>query len=258
MSDSYVQRAELLADLGRYEEAAAELANADRADVPAQTLLARIWLAAGAPKRALVAADAAVAAGPTEVPALVARGMALADLGRTDEAAQQAERILRAGRGNGYACTSAAAILAAVRNGQVALDAAWEGVRLSPDQPRAHLVLGVVAARLGLDEIAERAYQEALALDPKLSVAQSALGVARGEQHRYAAVLSRFSRSAARPDGQGSSTVAVRPLTVGIAVTALLSGLLIVYPLLGLRWTLGLAAAAGVAALVASRAGRAT
>lgn len=82
--------------------------------------------------------------------------------------------------------------------------------------------------------------------------------MARGEQHRYAAVLSRFSRSAARPDGQGSSTVAVRPLTVGIAVTALLSGLLIVYPLLGLRWTLGLAAAAGVAALVASRAGRAT
>ena len=109
---SFVQRAELLADLGRYEEAAEELALADRDDVAAQTLLARIWLAAGSPKRALAAADAAVAAGPSNVPALVARGMALADLGRVDEAAQQAEQILRAGRGNGYACTSAAAILA--------------------------------------------------------------------------------------------------------------------------------------------------
>jgi tetratricopeptide (TPR) repeat protein len=249
--DSYVQRAELLADLGRYEEAAAELANADRADVPAQTLLARIWLAAGAPKRALAAADAAVAAGPSDVAALVARGMALTDLGRVDEAAQQAEQILRAGRGNGYACTSAAAILAEVRNGQVALDAAWEGVRLTPDQPRAHLVLGVVAARLGLDEIAERAYQEALALDPKLTVAQSALGVARGEQHRYAAALSRLSRLSSKPDGTRTATT--RPLTLALAVVAAVPLLLVVYVTLGPQWTLGLAAAAGVVALVATR-----
>jgi tetratricopeptide (TPR) repeat protein len=255
VSDSYVQRAELLADLGRYEEAAAELAHADSGDVPAQTLLARIWLAAGAPKQALAAADAAVAAGPADVAALVARGMALADLGRIDEAAQQAEQILRAGRGNGYACTSAAAILAEVRNGQVALDAAWEGVRLTPDQPRAHLVLGVVAARLGLGEIAERAYQEALALDPKLTVAQAALGVARGEQHRYAAVLSRFSRFSSRLDGSGTATA--RPLTVAIAVVGLVPLLLIAYLTIGPQWTFGLAAAAGVMALVASRAGRA-
>lgn len=256
MSDSYLQRAELLADLGRYEEAAAELAHADRADVPAQTLLARIWLAAGAPKRALVAADAAVAAGPSDVAAMVARGMALADLGRIDEAARQAERILRAGRGDGYACTSAAAILAEVRNGQVALDAAWEGVRLSPDQPRAHLVLGVVAARLGLVDIAERAYQEALALDPKLTVAQAALGEPRGEQHRYAAALSRVSRSPAEPDGSGTATA--RPFTVMIAVAAVLPLLLIVYTVFGLQWTLGLAAAVGVVALLAGRATRAT
>jgi tetratricopeptide (TPR) repeat protein len=183
-----VQRAELLADLGRYEEAAAELAQADRDDVPAQTLAARIWLAAGVPKRALAAADAAVAAGPTDLAALIARGTALADLGRVDEAARQAEQILRRGRGNGHACTSAAAILAEVRNGQVALDAAWEGVRLTPDQPRAYLVLGVVAARLGLDGLAERAYQAALALDPQLMVAQAGLVAGRAERRRLAAL----------------------------------------------------------------------
>ena len=251
---SFVQRAELLADLGRYEEAAEELALADRDDVAAQTLLARIWLAAGSPKRALAAADAAVAAGPSNVPALVARGMALADLGRVDEAAQQAEQILRAGRGNGYACTSAAAILAEVRNGQVALDAAWEGVRLNPDQPRAHLVLGVVAARLGLDEIAGRAYQEALALDPKLSVAQAALGVARDEQHRYAALLARFTRqsgkSKSKSSSDGSEPAGTRPRTTAMVVLAAIPLLLVTYLALGPEWTLGLAAIAGVAALV--------
>lgn len=193
MSESQLPRAELLADLGRYEEAASELSSASRDDAAAQTLLARVKLAAGAPKEALAAADAAVAADPTALSALIARGMVLADLGRADEAAAQAEGILRQGNGSGYACTSAAAILAEVRNGQMALDAAWEGVRLTPDQPRAHLVLGVVAAGLGLDEIASRAYQEALALDPRLPVAQAALGVARTEQHRYAQALSHLA-----------------------------------------------------------------
>lgn len=193
MSDSHVARAELLADLGRYAEAAAELADASPVDVPAQTLLARVKLADGAPKDALAAADAAVAAGPDDLGALIARGMVLADLGRVDEAVAQAEQILRQGRDNGYACTSAAAILAEVRNGQMALDAAWEGVRLTPDLSRAHLVLGVVSARLGMAEVAQRAYREALSIDPNLLVAQAALGVARVEQHRYVQALSHLA-----------------------------------------------------------------
>ncbi|MGH3681593.1 MAG: tetratricopeptide repeat protein, partial [Natronosporangium sp.] len=141
--------------------------------------------------------------------------MALAELGRVDEAAGQAEQILRRGRGNGYACTSAAAILAEVRVGQVALDAAWEGVRLAPEQPRSHLVLGVVASRLGLNEIASRAYQEALGLDPQLAVAEpapAALGMARAEQHRYVAALSHLRRAKPVPSGGAgpSSPVAGR------------------------------------------------
>ncbi|MPZ27148.1 MAG: hypothetical protein GEV12_12245 [Micromonosporaceae bacterium] len=209
MPESYVQRAELLADLGRYEEAAAELAEAPPTDVPALILLARVRLAGGSPREALAAADAAVAAWPTDLPAMIARGMTLAELGRVDEAAGQAEQILRRGRGDGYACTSAAAILAEVRVGQVALDAAWEGVRLVPDQPRSHLVLGVVASRLGLDEIAGRAYLEALGLDPQLAVAEpapAALGMARAEQHRYAAALSHLRRAEAVGSGAGSGS----------------------------------------------------
>lgn len=196
MTESYLQRAELLADLGRYEEAAQELAPAAPSEVPAAALLARVRLAAGAPREALAATEVATAAGTADLGLLVARGMALAELGRVDEAAGQAERILQRGAGDGDALTSAAAILAMVRSGQVALDAAWEGVRLAPEQPRAHLVLGLVAGGLGMAEIARRAYQEALALDPQLPDAEAAVGVARLELYRYTVVLGRLTGAA--------------------------------------------------------------
>lgn len=191
MTESYLQRAELLADLGQYEEAAQELVQAPPTDVAAATLLARVRLAAGARREALAATDSAVAAGTADRGLLIARGMALAELRRVDEAAAQAEQILRIGAGDAYALTSAAVILAMVRNGQVALDAAWEGVRLAPEQPRGHLVLGLVAGGLGLDDIAERAYQEALALDPQLPDPDAAIGMTRQELHRYAMTLAR-------------------------------------------------------------------
>ncbi len=199
LSDSPLRRAELLADLGRFDEAAEELADAPSDDVAAHILLARIRLAAGRPLEALAAADAAVAADPHDIEALVVRGMALADLGRREEAAAQAEQILHHGRGMGYACTSAAAILAEVRNGQAALDAAWEGVRLTPDQPRAHLVLGVVAARLGLNALARRAYREALALDPRLARTTVVAGVVQKEHDRYLEALSRVLKGRVAP-----------------------------------------------------------
>ena len=185
----YLRRAELLADLGHYHEAAEELARATPDDVAAATLLARVRLAAGEPRPALAAAEAAVTAGPDDLGAMIARGLVLAELGRVDEAAAQAERILAHPDADGYARTSAAAVLGAVRNGQVALEAAWEGVRLAPDQPRAHLVLGLVAAGLELPDLARRAYQEALALDQQLLDRQAAVGLARAEQYRYAVAL---------------------------------------------------------------------
>jgi tetratricopeptide (TPR) repeat protein len=260
-----VQRAELLADLGRYDEAAAELAGVPPDDLAAFTLLARIRLAAGSPGEALAAADAAVAAGPADLDALIVRGLALADLGRVDEAAAQAEQILRQGRGNGFACTSAAAILAAGRTGQVALDAAWEGVRLAPDQPRAHLVLGVVASRLGLRQIAERAYQEALTLDPQLPLAQSGLGITRTEQHRYAAALSQFGPAepatgdAGQPPDRGSGSAPADPAGAARVVRLLRlgTGFALLAPVL-VAVAYGYGAGAPLLALLLAGAGAAT
>lgn len=202
---SYLQRAQLLAELGRYDEAADELAYVlaqDPTHVPALTMLSRLHLAADRPAEALAAAESAVAAAPRLVEPLVARGLALADLRRYAESARTAETILMLGPDDAYAQRSAAAILAEARNGQSALNAAWRGVELAPQEPQAHLVLGLVAARLEQFDLAERAYREALRLDPGLAEARHDIGVLRLEQRRYAEALEHLAEAAAIDPGR--------------------------------------------------------
>ncbi|PZG17617.1 hypothetical protein C1I95_15185 [Micromonospora craterilacus] len=198
-ADGYLQRATLLAELGRYDEAAAELGFAlalDPADTEALIMLARVHLAAARPVEALAAAESAVAAAPGRVPPLVVRGLALGDLERYAEAARTADEILALGPQDGYAQRSAAAILAGSRNGQPALNAAWHGVELTPDEPQAHLVLGLVAANMRMYDLAERAYREALRLDPRLAEAGDDVGVLRLEQRRWTATLEQLAEAA--------------------------------------------------------------
>ncbi|TNH31030.1 tetratricopeptide repeat protein [Micromonospora orduensis] len=197
-ADGYVQRAQLLAELGRHDEAAGELTYGlalQPDDVAALTMLARVHLAAGRPADALTAADAAVAAAPDALAPLVTRAMALADLERYAESAATADRLLALGPADAYAQRSAAAILADSRNGQPALNAAWRGVELAPDEPQAHLVLALVAARLELFDLAERAYREALRLDPRLADASHDVGVIRLEQRRWSQALAHVAEA---------------------------------------------------------------
>ncbi|HEX5598694.1 MAG TPA: tetratricopeptide repeat protein [Micromonosporaceae bacterium] len=204
-AEGYIQRAELLADLGRYDEAATEVGYAvalDPADAWALTVLARVHLAAERPAEALAAADAAVAAAPNRVDSLVIRGLALADLRRFRESAQIADQLLALAPDDAYAQRSAAAILAESRNGQQALNAAWRGVELAPEEPQAHLVLGLVSARLELFDLAERAYREALRLNPELAAARHDMGVIRLEQKRYAEALADLAEAAAMQPGR--------------------------------------------------------
>ncbi|MEU4336393.1 tetratricopeptide repeat protein [Micromonospora lupini] len=196
--DGYLERAQLLAELGRHDEAAGELTEGlalKPADSQALTMLARVHLAADRPVDALAAADAAVAAVPEALPALVVRGMALVDLGRYADAASTADRLLALGPTDAYAQRSAAAILADSRNGQPALNAAWRGVELAPQEPQAHLVLSLVAARLELFDLAERAYREALRLDPRLTDVGHDVGVLRLEQRRWSEALEQVAET---------------------------------------------------------------
>ncbi|MER7168835.1 tetratricopeptide repeat protein [Micromonospora sp. NPDC000207] len=215
-ADGYLQRAQLLAELGRYDEAAAELGYAvslDPADPLALTMLAQVHLAADRPGEARTAAESAVAAAPQFVPPLVVRALALVDLREYAEAARTADEILRMGPDDAYAQRSAAAILAGARNGQPALNAAWRGVELAPEDPQAHLVLGLVAARMELFDLAERAYREALRLDPQLAEARHDIGVLRLEQRRYAEALEDLAEAAAMSPGRVDSR---RTISTGV------------------------------------------
>ncbi|WP_203718758.1 tetratricopeptide repeat protein [Asanoa siamensis] len=216
-TEGYLRRAELLAELGRYDEAAAELDQPlarDPGNSEALVLLAAVHLAAGRAEPGLDAAERAVAAAPDALPPLVEQGVALCDLRRFAEAAAVADRILAAGPDDAYAQLHGAAILGEARNGQRALDAAWHAVALAPDNARAHLVLAGVAARMELTDLAERARTEALRLDPTL--AESA-----GHLRRYGArsVLP----GAARPQADtrvAATAVYASAYTVAVALVS--------------------------------------
>jgi tetratricopeptide (TPR) repeat protein len=198
--EQYRQRALLLADLGRYDEAAEELA-AGLSVAPTEpdllTTLARVHLAAEQPLEALTAAERAAAAAPDAIGPLAARAMALADLRRFAEAAEIGLGMLRRWPADAYAQRTGSALLSETRNGQDALNAAWAAVRLSPTDAETHLVLAVVAARLRLFDLAQQAYAEALDLDPALGDAQRDLGVVRLERRRWAKGLEEVADAAA-------------------------------------------------------------
>ncbi|MFY1689395.1 tetratricopeptide repeat protein [Plantactinospora sp. WMMB782] len=255
-AEGYVQRAELLAELGRYDEAAAEVGFAialDPSNVPALVMLAMVKLAGDKPEEALTAADSAMAVAPESIHPLVIRGHALADLRRFKEAAAAADRILALGPDDAYAQRSAAAILGESRNGQQALNAAWRGVELAPEEPQAHLVLGLVAARMQKFELAERAYREALRLDPELAAAQHNIGVIRLEQRRYsealehladAAVLEPTSGDGARAISGGLRQLLMYGAGYTIVVSILVACLAAANPVSSRLWA-GLAAVTG-------------
>ncbi|MGC4804079.1 tetratricopeptide repeat protein [Micromonospora sp. DT233] len=195
-AEGYLQRAHLLADLGRYDEAAGEVGFAlalESANAAALTTLGRVHLAAGRPAEARAAADAALAVAPDAVGPLVVRGLALTDLREYADAARVADRLLAVGPADAYAQRSAAAILSGSRGGQPALNAAWRGVELAPEEAQGHLVLALVAARLRLYDLAERAYREALRLDPELERAGDEPGIVRLERRRYAEALAELA-----------------------------------------------------------------
>ncbi|MFC5943268.1 tetratricopeptide repeat protein [Micromonospora harpali] len=246
-AEGYLQRAQLLADLGRYDEAAGEVGLAlalEPANADALTTLARVHLAAGRPAEARAAAEAALALAPAAVAPLVACGLALVEQGEYAEAAGTAGRLLAAAD-DAYAQRSAAAILSGSRNGQPALNAAWRGVELAPEESQAHLVLALVAARLRLYDLAERAYREALRLDPELDRAGDEPGIVRLERRWYAAALAELAESV--PAVQAAPVAPDRPRGVVDDLRRLV--------LYGAGWTLVGAVLVAVAAAGTSSSG---
>jgi tetratricopeptide (TPR) repeat protein len=166
----YLQRAEMLYDLGQVPDARAEADAAlrvDPLDPDANAMAAACALAAHDPDEALTYAGAALAHKPQHSRAMITRGYALADAGRRDEALQAAASMLDLDRGSWRHHIHYALITRRAGAGQPALDAAWNAVNIAPDQPRTHLALATIAESLGMDDLARRSRQAAKDLEPE-------------------------------------------------------------------------------------------
>jgi Flp pilus assembly protein TadD len=133
--------------------------------------LADAAMAGGAPEIALRAADDVLARNPTDVPALVEEGAALAALGRDDEAAISYRRALalrpssRAARiGLGRLALSSDPAEAATLFGEV--------LRSRPDDVTSLVDRGIAEDLQGRHEAAEASYRAALAVQPDNQAAE--------------------------------------------------------------------------------------
>lgn len=166
----YLQRAEMLYDLGQVIDARAEADAAlrvDPLDPDANAMAAACALAAHDPDEALTYAGAALAHQPRHSRAMITRGYALADTGRRDEALQAAASMLELDRASWQHHVHYALITRRAGAAQPALDAAWSAVNLAPDQPRAHLALAAIAESLEMNDLAKRSRQAAEDLEPE-------------------------------------------------------------------------------------------
>jgi len=167
--EEYLQRAEMLYDLGQVIDARAETDAAlrvDPLDPDANAMAAACALAAHDPDEALTYAGAALAHKPQHSRAMITRGYALADIGRRDEALQAAASMLDLDRDSWQHHVHYALITRRAGAAQPALDAAWNAVNLAPSQPRAHLALAAIAESLEMDDLAKRSRQAAEDLEP--------------------------------------------------------------------------------------------
>jgi tetratricopeptide (TPR) repeat protein len=167
--EEYLQRAEMLYELGQVLDARAEADAAlrvDPLDPDANAMAAACALATHDPDEALTYAGAALAHKPEHPRAMITRGYALADAGRRDEALQVAASMLDLDRESWQHHVHYALITRRAGAGQPALDAAWNAVNLAPSQPRTHLALAAIAESLAMDDLAERSRKAAADLGP--------------------------------------------------------------------------------------------
>ncbi|MEV6523509.1 hypothetical protein AB0M43_16280 [Longispora sp. NPDC051575] len=168
-ADVYLSRARLLVDLGHWRDAGDELKFAralapEDADILALSALvsAREGRAGEAAEFAAAATDAA----PGHDEAIITRAWVLASTDNRAGALAFAEELLRDFSHSAYTTLVATALLNVFGGGQVALDAAWDAVRLAPADPDAHWLLARIAAPMGLDQVVEEGLFHARQLPP--------------------------------------------------------------------------------------------
>lgn len=237
-----LERAEALAEIGRYEQAGelfARLVAADPGSAPGWTGLARCRARLGDPRGALPAVEEALRADPEYVQAVLMRGNILADLGRHTEAVAAAlEGVRIAPEAFGAHLVLARALLLArtgrgakSREMREAYVVANNAVRLAPEEPATHYVLGVVAHQMRRHDLAEQAYNNALRLDPGHTDARNNLSVLHmerrlGRRSRFGMALEGFADVAAADLEDGAARFNLEAMLFNVVARARWVGLL--------------------------------
>ncbi|GAB2694855.1 tetratricopeptide repeat protein [Thalassiella azotivora] len=179
--DGALRAAAALLDLGRAQEALRSLGRlvATTPDDPRLwELLAHAHAETDAHERSLQAAERGLAVAPDSFALACWRTEALLALGRSGEALTSARALVAAHPDHWLAHDlRARAAVGGVPTRTEAWEAARWATRLAPDLPTVHATMGDVADACGDKQVAERAYREALRLDPQDARARNNLAV---------------------------------------------------------------------------------
>ena len=174
-----IARARTLIDLGRHEQARAELAKAladDPASAEAWCLLAQCEQKAGDVEAMLRAAKQALASNPDSEWAHRLHSLALHKLGCHEDAVRSAREAVRLAPNQWQQyVVLVTAMMPVPRYHAEATRAADRAVELAPLHAETHLTRGVLAGAQGNLFAAERNYREALRLDPENAAARNNL-----------------------------------------------------------------------------------
>lgn len=168
-SNAMLALSRVLMGFGRYDEAQAVLANAEKIDPNAPTLhynRGTLELLRGMPQAALPHFDKALKAFPGYSDALNNRGVALARMGRLDEAAGAHRNAIAADPYNFQAHYNLGAALAAAGRPAEALAAFRSAVAVAPNDVRPRLRVALLLSTMGRRDEARGEYQAVLAIDP--------------------------------------------------------------------------------------------
>ncbi|GGT47713.1 tetratricopeptide repeat protein [Streptomyces purpureus] len=178
-----LERADVLYDVGRHDQAAALLADhlaTEPDDAAALVLLARCRLRLKDAPGALTTVDQALHADPERVSAWLVRTdvlLALRAYGQAEQAAYRAVQLAPHHWG-GHLALGTAIDRGGVRARRPqAYEAARTAVTLAPEEDAAHFLVGITAQRMGDLKTAQRAYETALRLNPDSSEAHNNLSL---------------------------------------------------------------------------------
>jgi tetratricopeptide (TPR) repeat protein len=178
-SNALLGLSRVLMDIGRFDEALAVLAKVEKIAPKAPTLhynRGTLELLRGMPQAALPHFDRVIELLPSYSEALNNRGVALARLGRIDEAATAHRNAIVADPFNFQAHYNLGAALAAAGRQAEALAAFRSAVTVAPNDVRPRLRVAALLRAMGRQDEARAEYQVVLAIDPGNPTARTEIG----------------------------------------------------------------------------------